>query len=87
MFRKYKERKEQSLAKTFANMVKEYHQGRDARREEARAESERKEQRLIEDGLLDPGQPTLQAHTRHVERMEAEFNPRERRLIRHSLGL
>lgn len=42
---------------------------------------------LIDHGLLDDGQPTEAAHLRHVEAMEADFTPRERRLIRAALGV
>lgn len=36
-------------------------------------------------GLLDPDQPTEGAHRRYVEKMEADFTPVERRLIRAAL--
>jgi hypothetical protein len=38
-------------------------------------------------GLLDPGQPTPWAHYKYLRRMEADFTPMERRLIRSALGL
>ena len=43
---------------------------------------------LLEDlGLLEPDEPTIAAHEDHIERMESEFTPLERRLIRADLGL
>ena len=36
-------------------------------------------------GLLDPGQPTETATVNHRKRMEAEFSPAERRMIRYLL--
>lgn len=36
-------------------------------------------------GLLDQGQPTFSAHQNHVSRMERDFTPTERRMIRNTL--
>lgn len=44
-------------------------------------------ERLVDAGLLDPDQPTPWGHLVHLRRMEAEFRPQERRLIRAVLGL
>lgn len=38
-------------------------------------------------GLLDPDQPTRQAHQRYVTERQRDFSPRERRLIRAMLNL
>ena len=43
------------------------------------------ERHLIENGLLDEGQPTMAAHLRYVDKMTAEFTPEERWLIRHEI--
>ena len=38
-------------------------------------------------GLLDPDQPTRWSHLEYRRRMQADFTPTERSLIRESLGL
>lgn len=58
-----------------------------AQREEAKLDAEIEENYLIESGLLEPDRPTLAAHIRHTERLEAEFTSLERRRIRAALGL
>ena len=45
------------------------------------------EQKRIDFGLLEPAEPTPLSHQQHILRMESEFSPRERRMIRWSLGL
>ena len=52
---------------------------------EAEWEARLRDKRLLDDGLLDPDQPTETAHRDHVRKMEAEFSPLERRLIRHEI--
>lgn len=55
------------------------------RRDDQRLEIELEERELLEAGLLEPGQPTLAAHIRHREKMEAPFSARERAAIRSLL--
>lgn len=52
---------------------------------EAELEARVRDQRLQDDGLLDPDQPTETAHKDHVRRMKDQFTPTERRLIRDQL--
>ena len=56
-------------------------------KDDAELESWRAERTLIEFGLLDPDQPTPQAHARYRHDLFAEFTPMERAMIRSSLGL
>lgn len=49
---------------------------------DARLDAEIEEWTLREVGLIEPDQPTAISHARYVERMEAEFTPIERRIIR-----
>lgn len=43
--------------------------------------------RLVDNGLLDPGQSTEYAHILYQRRLNAPFSVEERRLIRVALGL
>jgi len=42
---------------------------------------------LIKAGLLDPDEPTRWSHLQHQRRMQAEFTPIERQMIRTILGM
>lgn len=53
--------------------------------DDAELEARIRDQRLQNDGPLDPGQPTETVHKDHVRRMRSEFSPTERRLIRDQL--
>ncbi len=46
-----------------------------------------RDQQLVENGLLDPGESTETAHIDYTKRMRKPFTPIERQLIRYSLGL
>ena len=56
-------------------------------RQDQRDELAFEDVRLRELGLLDAGQPTRWSHLQERERLEAEFTPTERALIRDALGL
>ena len=43
--------------------------------------------RLLESGVLDPDEPTPEAHAEHVAAARAQFTPAERQRIRFALGL
>lgn len=47
----------------------------------------RREQRLVDAGLLDPNEPTEYAHRMYLEKSEGEFTPWERAQIRLLLGM
>lgn len=42
----------------------------------------RKHDFLVENGLLEPDEPTEWAHKQHIDKMQAEFAPVERHMIR-----
>ena len=52
------------------------------KKDDIRLEELQEEKSLIANGLLEPGQPTRAAHRRYVEKMQAEFTPLERQVIR-----
>ena len=52
---------------------------------DARLDAEISEASLRAAGVIEDEEPTPLSHARHVERLEAEFTPRERRLIRYAL--
>jgi len=62
-------------------------EGRVMMSEPMQSATRRRHQIMVENGLLDPDQPTEWSHQQYTQQMQAEFTPQERQIIRFELGL